>query len=148
MNCTLRTANPADVEAIFRIDRAVACRPWSRRRLLELCESPAPPLVLQREDGVVVAFALYALVLDELSLHNIAVHPDCQRQGLGRQLLRAVLQRGRDAGASRCLLEVRAGNRGARALYLAEGFVWDGVRRGYYQDSHGREDAVLMSRLL
>jgi ribosomal-protein-alanine N-acetyltransferase len=41
------------------------------------------------------------------------------------------------------LLEVRASNEGARALYRGAGFTEDGLRRRYYSDPE--EDAVLMS---
>ena len=47
----------------------------------------------------------------------------------------------RDLGASRCSLEVRAGNVGAQELYSALGFRSLGVRPRYYSDG---EDAVIM----
>jgi [ribosomal protein S18]-alanine N-acetyltransferase len=42
-------------------------------------------------------------------------------------------------------LEVRVSNAAAIALYRASGFVEIGRRRGYYQNTNGREDALLMA---
>jgi ribosomal-protein-alanine N-acetyltransferase len=53
--------------------------------------------------------------------------------------------------AERLLLEVRAGNQRAIALYQQAGFGEDGCRKGYYpavKGTTGREDALLMSRPL
>lgn len=54
---------------------------------------------------------------DELNLHQVAVHPDARRGGLGRALVEHLLGDGRAAGAARVTLEVRRDNRAARALY-------------------------------
>jgi ribosomal-protein-alanine N-acetyltransferase len=40
-------------------------------------------------------------------------------------------------------LEVRVSNTAARALYESEGWVYQGLRRGYYRDG---ESAALYSR--
>jgi ribosomal-protein-alanine N-acetyltransferase len=45
-------------------------------------------------------------------------------------------------------LEVRASNQSARALYESAGFNEMGLRRNYYPDASGREDAVLMGKEL
>ena len=74
--------------------------------------------------------------------------PRHQRQGLGGLLLAAALRAAVAAGAGRCLLEVRASNRAALALYRRQGFTEDGVRKNYYPAGAGREDALLMSKEL
>jgi ribosomal-protein-alanine N-acetyltransferase len=112
--------------------------------------TPADPdLALVAVAGADVAgYVLLYLVLDEVTILNIAVAPPHQGQGLGRQLLQAALRASREHGARRCLLEVRASNRAALALYEGEGFIEDGVRKDYYPAGSGREDALLMSKEL
>jgi ribosomal-protein-alanine N-acetyltransferase len=46
------------------------------------------------------------------------------------------------------LLEVRATNQPALALYAQQGFAEIGRRRGYYPAEAGREDAIVMAREL
>ena len=53
-----------------------------------------------------------------------------------------------DAGGRILLLEVRPSNAAALALYRHVGFQQIGVRRNYYHDTEGSEDAVVMSRAL
>ena len=48
----------------------------------------------------------------------------------------------------RMVLEVRASNAAAIALYRRAGFSDIGLRRDYYQAENGREDAILMGREL
>jgi ribosomal-protein-alanine N-acetyltransferase len=74
------------------------------------------------------------------------VEPSLRRQGLGRALLRHAMGRGREAGATRGLLEVRASNGTAIQLYEQEGFRRVAVRARYYTSPV--EDAVLMERAL
>jgi len=47
-------------------------------------------------------------------------------------------------GASLIFLEVRAGNEPAQRLYRSMGFVFRGIRKGYYTDTG--EDAVIFER--
>ena len=143
---------PGDAGCLARIDEQVSVRPLSEAGYLRVCErgAPATGLALVAEAaGRVCGFSLYTQVLDEGGISNIAVDPACQGCGLGRQLLQATLSVLREAGARRCLLEVRASNAIALALYESEGFTLDGKRSGYYSTRSGaREDALLMSRQL
>ncbi len=63
---------------------------------------------------------------------NIAVAPDCQRQGVGTALLAHAAATAREAGFR--ILEIGTGDTGAGqiALYERCGFVRCGVDRGYF----------------
>ena len=79
----------------------------------------------------------------EAEIHTIGVDPAFQGRGIGRALLRGLL----DAADSRCatvFLEVRTDNDAARTLYASEGFTVVGLRRRYYQPSGA--DAHTMRR--
>ncbi len=70
---------------------------------------------------------------DVAQVMTIGVDPEYQRLGVGRELLRALVDRSRQLGASAVLLEVRVDNEPALALYRAFGFEQIGRRRRYYQ---------------
>ncbi len=54
---------------------------------------------------------------------GLGVHLDYRRQGLGRQLMQAVIEAGRSCNLLNIYLEVIVGNEGARQLYLKLGFM-------------------------
>lgn len=61
--------------------------------------------------------------MDEGEIHRIAVASSLRREGYGQALLESFLHLGMEKGISRFFLEVRAGNRPARALYEKNAFV-------------------------
>ena len=91
----------------------------------------------------VLGFAIVATVLDQAELHNIAIDPALQGQGLGRQLLDRVIEQ-LPAEAKNLYLEVRVSNIPAIRLYQNRGFVQIAERRDYYKTEFGREDALIM----
>ena len=90
----------------------------------------------------VLGFVLAWRAADELHLTDLGVLPAERRRGIARRLLGVLLVEAR-AGATRVvLLEVRASNLAALALYGSLGFVELDRRARYYADSG--EDAVVM----
>ena len=130
------------------IDRRVNDSPWSEQQYQSACSAATAggggALVLV-SGGRIEGFMVYGQVLDEASIHNIAVDDKYQGKGLGCRLLKAGLLQMKQSGVTRCLLEVRESNTPARHLYQGQGFQMDGVRKNYYPKGDGREDALLMS---
>ncbi|MDQ3745898.1 MAG: ribosomal protein S18-alanine N-acetyltransferase [Acidobacteriota bacterium] len=93
-----------------------------------------------------IGFAAARVNADELHINNIGVRPEARRRGVGGALLAACLELGACRGARVAVLEVRAGNAAARALYERLGFVVVGERRRYYKEPV--EDALIMTRPL
>ncbi len=87
-------------------------------------------------------FIVASLMPPQAELETIAVVAGSQRRGLGRQLFDALVTQLRTAGVLEIVLEVRASNRAALALYRSAGFRHTGLRRAYYVDPV--EDAMLM----
>ncbi len=93
-------------------------------------------------EGDLVGYMCYWLVFDELRLMNLAVEPSIRRRGIASDLIRYMLSVGRESGAVRAVLEVRASNVAALSLYERVGFRQVALRRRYYTDPV--EDAVLL----
>lgn len=77
---------------------------------------------------------------------TVAVAPHARGRGLGRSLLHEIEQRAACGGAAYLMLEVRADNTAARALYNSSGYEVLSVRSGYYQP--GGLDALVMRKVL
>ena len=91
----------------------------------------------------VIGFIAARVAADELHINNIGVVEGARRSGVGGMLLDEALRRGALLGARRAVLEVRASNRAALALYERHGFETSGRRRGYYKNP--TEDALVMT---
>lgn len=83
---------------------------------------------------------------DEVHVNNIGVRFEARRLGLGAALLGLALDLAARGGARAAVLEVRAGNLPAQALYRRLGFAVVGERRRYYREPV--EDALVMTRRL
>lgn len=80
---------------------------------------------------------------------SLGVHPDLQRQGIGRAMMLALIAHAESAGLTRLELYVRADNQRAQALYRALGFVEEARRARFVRLEDGRYvDDVIMSRFL
>lgn len=141
---TLVRLDARAVDALAALAAEVADYPWRAAQFADSLVAGHQLLGLQAADGTLLGFAVWSQVLDDAELLDIGVAPACRRQGLGQRLLDAVMAAARAQGAQRLLLEVRAGNLAAQALYQRAGFRLSGRRKGYYPAADGREDACLM----
>jgi ribosomal-protein-alanine N-acetyltransferase len=92
--------------------------------------------------GVLVGYGGFWLVLDEVHITSVTVRDQYRRRGFGRRIALHLLRKAVELDARRAVLEVRASNLRAQALYTTLGFLQVGLRRGYYAKTN--EDAVIM----
>ena len=76
---------------------------------------------------------------------SVMVDPDYRRRGVGRALLAAAAEWGREHGIEKLELHVFPWNEGAIALYEAVGFRREGYRARHYLRDDGYADAILMA---
>jgi N6-L-threonylcarbamoyladenine synthase len=140
----LREMRAEDVPAVVAIEQASFSEPWEARVFLqELDTDVSWHMVAVGAAGRVLGYLVGRRYPDEWHLMDVAVDPQVRRQGVGQNLLADFLQAA-DGAHKPVILEVRASNIAAGALYAAHGFTVIGRRRGYY--GRGSEDAVVMER--
>lgn len=83
------------------------------------------------------------IVIDELQIDNVVVAEDYRRCGLASRLLTTALRLAQEQGATGALLEVRAQNWAARALYQKHCFTVVGLRQAYYHQP--LDDALVLA---
>lgn len=91
-----------------------------------------------------VGYGVMSTGAGEAHVLNLCVREAMRGRGIGRTLLRHLIELAVTAGAQDLFLEVRPSNLAAVRLYHSLGFVQVGVRRGYYQAVGGREDAMAL----
>ena len=133
----------ADIEKVIAIERASFQFPWSTRFFLDELQVDCARSILAEVEGRIVGYVLFWFLPEEVDIHNIAVHPDFRRHGIGRLLLEQVVATARRQDRVRVTLDVRFSNVPAQNLYRSFGFVTRGVRKGYYSDNG--EDALVMA---
>jgi ribosomal-protein-alanine N-acetyltransferase len=142
----LRPARWWDVPALAEIDAALfGTDAWSQATFWsELAGVPDRRWYRVAEiDDAIVGYVGLGIGEGTGDVQTIAVAAPAQGRGWGRVLLDALLEEARALGCAEVLLEVRADNAPALALYDRRGFVLIATRRRYYADG---TDALILRR--
>lgn len=145
MSCHIRPGTPSDLPQVLAIASAGSDTGprWTEAHYQAALAPNTDREVLLVEEGAVTGFVVLHYIAGECEIENIAVALPCRGRGVGTVLLRAAMDAAAARNAERMLLEVRASNVAALALYERFGFRRDGLRTDYFDAP--REDAVLMA---
>ena len=143
MKNTLRIMTSDDLAQVFAIEQVSHPSPWPMKGLQESLQNHVAYVLEQ--DGAVIGFAFVQRILDEAHLLDIAIAPSHRGKGLGRELLRQLMDEVLVSGVTIWFLEVRVSNVTAISLYQSLGYNELSLRRNYYDGPDGKEDALLMA---
>lgn len=141
----------ADIEAVVQLHDA-----WTYQILITLLEQDSIDMLIVYEkekkervlDNKVVGYCLYQVVFEQAEILRIGTHPNYQRQGIASQLFDKLNSELLHRQVENLLLEVRADNIPAIALYEQQQFVVIHRRKGYYQlKDKAAIDALIMQRV-
>lgn len=141
----------ADIEAVVQLHDA-----WTYQTLITLLEQDSIDMLIVYEkekkervlDNKVVGYCLYQVVFEQAEILRIGTHPNYQRQGIASQLFDKLNSELLHRQVENLLLEVRADNIPAIALYEQQQFVVIHRRKGYYQlKDKAAIDALIMQRV-
>jgi ribosomal protein S18 acetylase RimI-like enzyme len=141
---------------VFTADDVIAGGPRAGQRVAESID-PAT-----RDDAVVLVATVDGAIVGEASVQrlkpsftrhvgvfSIEVHPQHQRLGIGRALLRGCIEWAKARGIERLELYTRRDNERARALYESEGFTVESARVKFVRLPDGRYvDDIVYVRFL
>ncbi|MFM8515711.1 MAG: ribosomal protein S18-alanine N-acetyltransferase [Actinomycetota bacterium] len=119
--------------------------PWSVEQFWEELAQPTRIYRVAMRGDEVIGYAGIFHAGADADIQTIAVRPGEQRQGIGRMLVRELIAAAHQSGATALLLEVRADNSPAIAMYRDEGFDQISLRSRYYPDG---SDALILRRSL
>jgi ribosomal-protein-alanine N-acetyltransferase len=138
----IRPMTDDDLDRVMELENAIFSSPWRRSFFKADANRPGGLCVVAEEDGRILGYAV-AWGSVEVHLANLAVDPDCRREGIGRMLMAEVIGFAQRNRAESIYLEVRVSNTVARQFYAEYGFVPTYLRKGYYENG---EDAIVMER--
>lgn len=142
----IRLMKPEDVPQIAYLETICFSDPWSEKSIASELDNPLSCWLVAEEQGRVAGYVGSQSVLDAADMMNIAVAPDFRRQGVGQQLIDALVEHLRRKNVIALLLEVRVSNAAAIALYEKLGFEQVGRRPRYYHNP--KEDALILRKEL
>ena len=132
------------VPQVAELEKICFADPWSERSVASELENSLSCWLVAMDGETLAGYVGSQTVLGETDMMNVAVRPDYRRQGIGENLILALIANLK-ARESHCLtLEVRDSNASARALYEKLGFSEIGRRRNYYRNP--KEDALILRK--
>lgn len=138
----------ANIEALVQPHDA-----WTEQTLAEMLAQDSTHIMIvykpEEEAGYkIVGYCLYQVVFEQAEILRIGTHPDYQRQGIASQLFATLNNELINNKVESLLLEVRADNAPALALYEQQAFAVIHTRKNYYQLPHQPSiDALILQRV-
>ena len=131
-----------DMPEVLEIERACFKFPWTEEDFSScLVEKNYIGLVTEYDDKM-VGVMIYEINKTKLRIINFAVDPVQQRRGIGRQMIRHLVEKLSQQRRSEIVLEVHDSNLAAQMFFKKQEFRAVRVLRNYY--THVLGDAYVM----
>jgi ribosomal protein S18 acetylase RimI-like enzyme len=140
MRLFLRPARVSDLPAILQLDSLVFDElPFPYFVLRQYLDTFGPFMTVAENEGRLAGYITGGPDFSGKSawIHTIAVHPDFQRRGIGKQLLSAFFEHGLTYGIDTFRLTVHPDS-SAVSLYRTFGFLDEKREENYYADAQTR----------
>ncbi len=128
--------------------------PWTEKTLAEMLIQDSMHILIvykpedKADNNKIIGYCLYQVVFEQAEILRIGTHPDYQRQGIASQLFATLNNELINNKVESLLLEVRADNAPALALYEQQAFAVIHTRKNYYQLPHQPSvDALILQRV-
>lgn len=145
----IRAMQQNDLEEVYAIEKASHREPWTREiirdcllvgydcRILELTF----PLLKQ-----IAGYIISRYSVSNCHILNLCIKKNKRRKGYGEKLLNSVLDALLFSEINTIFLEVRLSNTAAISLYEKLGFQKELIKKDYYIDTQGTEDAIVFKK--
>ena len=121
---------------------------WNIHQCRSMLTLPKAALQIAYHLDTPCGFTISRAVADEMELLMIAVTPSYQNHGIGRLLLRSLLENAELGQINKIFLEVRSNNP-AQNLYKKMGFEKSGIRKSYYTGlDKVKYDAITYTKII
>ena len=128
-----RPMNAMDLVTVYAIEKvAYKEDPWSLAQFKEELKAKNRWYIVAEFENQVIGYAGALTNGDAVDVLTLTVSPEHRRKGIGRELLRRLIDWSRNKKVAAIMLEMRVGNSEAYPLYLANGFVPLQERKNYY----------------
>ena len=143
MDLKVEKMTSAHIEEIAKLEKECFSSPWSEDGLKTELKNNFARFYVAFSEGRIVGYIGSHNIIGEVYVTNVAVSPDFRRNGVGKTLVKFLIEQMETEKAEFVTLEVRKSNLNAISLYEKCGFEKVGERRNFYEKPI--EDAILMT---
>ena len=136
--------NATHVPQVAELEKICFADPWSEKSVASELDNKWALWFVALEEDKVAGYIGSQTSIDETDVMNVAVHPDFRRRGIAESLIIRLVDELKMRGSHALMLEVRASNTPAIALYEKLGFRQVGCRKNYYRNP--KEDALILRK--
>jgi [ribosomal protein S18]-alanine N-acetyltransferase len=133
-----------DIESVMLVEKSAYEFPWTKGIFAD-CLRVGYDCIVATENDQILAHAVLSTAADESHILNLTVNKNHQGKGIGKQLLRHLIDIARVKSSQVIMLEARHSNQAAIHLYQSVGFNEIGCRKAYYPAPGGKEDALVFA---
>lgn len=152
MILNIRRMKDTDIDNVYSIEISAHVAPWSKEILRDCVLVGYDCRVLEINHGdnpILGGYIISRISDDTCHVLNFCIARPLQSKGLGRKLLQTVLYSlSKFTHIQSVVLEVRPSNSAALHLYQTMGFEQVELKKEYYKDAKGCEDAILFKKNL
>ncbi len=118
---------------------------WNTNILRQELENSNCRYLVAKENNEIIGFVGGLLNIDQAEIMNIVVKKDKRGLGIGKKLLKEIIELVKKNNLSKITLEVNSKNEAAKKMYENIGFEVIGIRKKYYNNV---DDAIIMNLVL
>lgn len=143
----IRKMDIDDLKRVVALEEQLFTSAWRESDFLyEILQNDFSLNYVLEDEEYIIGYVGVWIMYEQAQITTIGIDPKYQRRGLGRELMKTVMDIATQQGCEMMSLEVRISNHKAISLYESLGFQNVSIRKDYYKDNH--EDAYLMLRRL
>lgn len=151
MTLLMRSMTPEDVDNVYEIELIAHRSPWTWQIIHDCVLIGYDCLILeehQKSYKKLIGYTISRENLNVLHILNLCITPTEQGKGYGKYMMKKILNALQTSLINTVVLEVRPSNLTAIKLYQSLGFRQEAIKKGYYNDENGIEDALLLKKMI
>lgn len=126
--------------SVAQLEKECFPLPWTEEQISSEIFNPIAYYVVLLKENEVIGYGGYLNLAEEANIMDIAVKVDYQGQGLGKIIVKHLIENAKANNLTAMTLECRESNIKAQKLYESLDFVFVGKRPKYYENV---EDAYI-----